>query len=69
MNLRVPDYTSGNISTNPNSAPKVRFLGVEKTVDHSSAESVRGWNRRMQEHMDMFNRSPLSRRLERQVSV
>ncbi|KAJ7740117.1 hypothetical protein B0H16DRAFT_1378659, partial [Mycena metata] len=69
MNLRVPDYASGSISTDPNSAPKVRFLGVEKTVDHSSAESVRGWNRRMQENIDLFNRSPLARRLERQYSV
>ncbi|KAF7326545.1 hypothetical protein MVEN_02607600 [Mycena venus] len=47
MNLHVPDYTSGNLSIDPESTSKVRFLGVEKTVDHSSAESysVRDWLR------------------------
>ncbi|KAJ7167440.1 hypothetical protein C8R43DRAFT_825985, partial [Mycena crocata] len=69
MNLRVPDYKSGNLSVDPKSMPKVRFLGVEKTVDHSSAESVRGWNRLMEENMDLFNRSPLAQRLKRQYSI
>ncbi|KAJ7475256.1 hypothetical protein B0H11DRAFT_1810745, partial [Mycena galericulata] len=69
MNLRVPDYASGNLSTDPNSMPKVRFLSVEKTIDHSSAESIRGWNQRMKENMDLFNRSPLAKRLGRQYTI
>lgn len=69
MNLRVPDYTSGNLSVDPNSMPKVRFLGVEKTIDHSSAESVRGWNRRLEENIDLFNRSPLAQRLKTPYSI
>ncbi|KAJ6489579.1 hypothetical protein C8R47DRAFT_978003 [Mycena vitilis] len=71
MNLRVPDYAPGNLAAGVglNTKPKVRFLGVEKTVDHSSAESVRGWNRRIQENMDLFNRSPLGQRLNRQFSI
>jgi hypothetical protein len=69
MNLRVPDYASGNLSVDPNAKPKVHFLGVEKTMDHSSAESVRGWNRRLEENIDLFNRSPLAQRLKTQYSV
>ncbi|KAF7351568.1 hypothetical protein MSAN_01589300 [Mycena sanguinolenta] len=69
MNLRVPDYASGSSSIDTNSMPKVRFLGVEKTIDHSSAESVRGWNHRLEEMIDLFNRSPLGQRLKRHYSV
>ncbi|KAJ7482110.1 hypothetical protein B0H11DRAFT_2419024 [Mycena galericulata] len=69
MNLRVPDYASGDLSIDPNSTPKVRFLGVEKTMDHTSAESVRGWNERIEENIDLFNRSPLARILERSYSI
>ncbi|KAJ7664801.1 hypothetical protein B0H17DRAFT_850894, partial [Mycena rosella] len=69
MALRVPDYASGNLSIDPNSTPKVRFLGVEKTIDHTSAESVRGREERVQESSDIFNRSPLANRLKCHYSV
>lgn len=69
MNLRVPDYKSGNLAIGPISTPKVGFLGVEKTVDHTSAESVRGWNQRIQENIDIFNRSPLGQHLNLRYSV
>ncbi|KAJ7213194.1 hypothetical protein GGX14DRAFT_519404 [Mycena pura] len=66
---RAPDYANGNVDTTPKSIPKVRFLGVEKTIDHTSAESVRGWNTRITEFIDVFNRSPLAKRLLRKLSV
>ncbi|KAJ7093335.1 hypothetical protein B0H15DRAFT_776748, partial [Mycena belliarum] len=69
MNLRVPDYASGSQAVDLNSTPKVRFLGVDKTMDHTSAESVRGWNERIEENTDLFNRSPLAARLKRQYTV
>jgi hypothetical protein len=69
MNLRAPDYALGSMLVDPNSAPKVCFLGVEKTIDHSSAESVRGWNERLQASIDLFNRSPLGRHLNLPFSI
>ncbi|KAJ7698453.1 hypothetical protein B0H16DRAFT_1349539, partial [Mycena metata] len=66
---RVPDYASGKIDIDPNSTPKVRFLGVEKTIDHTSAESIRGWQTRVAEFCDLFNRSPLAQRLACHYSV
>ncbi|KAJ7248128.1 hypothetical protein B0H12DRAFT_1000452, partial [Mycena haematopus] len=66
---RAPNYQSGNLDTDPNSTPKVRFLGVEKTLDHTSAQSVEGWKNRIGDSVDLFNRSPLANRLKRQYSV
>jgi hypothetical protein len=36
------NYKSGNLDINLNLMPKVRFLGVEKTLDHMSAKTVEG---------------------------
>ncbi|KAJ6563864.1 hypothetical protein B0H19DRAFT_1067470 [Mycena capillaripes] len=69
MALRVPDYASGNLEIDPSATPKVRVLGVEKTIDHTSAEAVWGWDDRINESCDIFNRSPLAKRLERVYSV
>ncbi|KAJ7075390.1 hypothetical protein B0H15DRAFT_791892, partial [Mycena belliarum] len=69
MALRVPDYATGNLTVDPTVTPKVRFLGVEKTTDHSSAESVRGWEERVNETCEIFNRSPLSQRLKHGFSI
>ncbi|KAF8203541.1 hypothetical protein K438DRAFT_1472661, partial [Mycena galopus ATCC 62051] len=69
MALRVPDYASGNLTVNLDATPKVRFLGVDKTIDHSSTESVRGWSERVQEFCDVFNRSPLAKCLARQYGI
>ncbi|KAJ7318853.1 hypothetical protein DFH08DRAFT_714525, partial [Mycena albidolilacea] len=66
---RVPDYMVGKIDVDPQSTPKVRFLGVEKTIDHTSTESIRGWQTRVEEFCDLFNRSPLAQRLARKYSV
>jgi hypothetical protein len=38
----APDYKSGNLDINLNSMPKVRFLGVEKPLDHMSVKTVEG---------------------------
>ncbi|KAF8205788.1 hypothetical protein K438DRAFT_1579294 [Mycena galopus ATCC 62051] len=65
---RVPDYKSGNLEIDPNSMPRVRFLGVEKTIDHSSAEAVKGWKTRIQEVMDIFNASPLAALLKKKYT-
>ncbi|KAJ6529037.1 hypothetical protein DFH09DRAFT_934946, partial [Mycena vulgaris] len=69
MALHVPNYASGNLSIDPESTPKVRFLGVDKTIDHTSAESVRGWNEHIKESMDIFNCSPLAKRLQHHYSI
>ncbi|KAJ7829469.1 hypothetical protein B0H13DRAFT_1655732, partial [Mycena leptocephala] len=66
---RAPDYKSGNLAIDPNSTPKVRFLGVEKTLDHTSAQSVNGWKTQIDEFVDLFNRSPLAQLLLRKYSV
>ncbi|KAJ7854879.1 hypothetical protein B0H13DRAFT_1642168, partial [Mycena leptocephala] len=68
MANRAPDYKSGNLDIDPNSIPRVRFLGVEKTLDHSSAESVKGWQQRILENMKLFNESPLGRRLKKKYT-
>ncbi|KAJ7938042.1 hypothetical protein B0H13DRAFT_1588185, partial [Mycena leptocephala] len=65
MASRAPDYKSGNLEIDPKSTPRVRFLGVEKTIDHTSAESVKGWQSGIQEAMALFNESPLARRLKK----
>ncbi|KAJ7877519.1 hypothetical protein B0H14DRAFT_3435969 [Mycena olivaceomarginata] len=69
MALRVPDYASGNFTISLDATPKVRFLGVDKTIDHSSAESVRGWSERIQGFCDLFNRSPLAKRLAQHYGI
>ncbi|KAJ7021484.1 hypothetical protein C8F04DRAFT_1314480 [Mycena alexandri] len=66
---RAPDYKSGNLEIDPHATPKVRFLGVEKTLDHSSAQSVEGWKNRIGDAVDIFNRSPFAARLRKQYSV
>lgn len=68
MANRAPDYKSGNLDIDPNSIPWVRFLGVEKTLDHSSAESVKGWQQRILENMKLFNESPLGRHLKKKYT-
>ncbi|KAJ7292581.1 hypothetical protein C8J57DRAFT_1042576 [Mycena rebaudengoi] len=68
MNMRAPNYKDGFTIVDSKSVPKVRFLGVEKTLDHLSAESVKSWKARIEECVDLFNRSPLARRLERKYS-
>ncbi|KAF7346731.1 hypothetical protein MSAN_01811400 [Mycena sanguinolenta] len=65
---RVPNYKSGNLEIDPNSTPRVRFLGVEKTLDHSSAEAVKGWKARIQEIMATFNNSPLAALLQKKYT-
>jgi hypothetical protein len=37
----TPDYKSGNLDINPNSMPKVHFLGIEKILDHISAKTFK----------------------------
>ncbi|KAJ7877146.1 hypothetical protein B0H13DRAFT_1631869 [Mycena leptocephala] len=66
---RAPDYKSGNLDIDPNSTPKVRFLGVEKTLDHTSAKAVESWKTRLDDFIDLFNRSPLAQRLAKKYSV
>ncbi|KAJ7450654.1 hypothetical protein B0H11DRAFT_2330808, partial [Mycena galericulata] len=66
---RAPDYKSGNLEIDPDSTPKVRFLGVEKTLDHTSARSVEAWKTRINDCIDLFNRSPLATRLQRSYSI
>ncbi|KAJ7346166.1 hypothetical protein DFH08DRAFT_870662 [Mycena albidolilacea] len=65
----VPDYAVGKRDVDPQSTPKVRFLGVEKTIDHTSTESIRGWQTRVEEFCDLFNRSPLAQHLAQKYSV
>ncbi|KAF7364655.1 hypothetical protein MVEN_00335000 [Mycena venus] len=61
MALCVADYTSGNLTIDPSSTPK--------TIDHTSAEAVRNWEAQIQECCDIFNHSPLARRLGRNFVV
>ncbi|KAJ7315392.1 hypothetical protein DFH08DRAFT_715778, partial [Mycena albidolilacea] len=69
MALRVADYTSGSLTVDPKSTPKVRFLGVDKTIDHTSAAAVKGWEARVEEFSDIFNCSPLANYLKRSYSI
>ncbi|KAJ6572377.1 hypothetical protein DFH09DRAFT_1079590 [Mycena vulgaris] len=66
MRARRKGESQHNID--PNSIPWVRFLGVEKTLDHSSAESVKGWQQRILENMKRFNESPLGHRLKKKYT-
>ncbi|KAJ7845342.1 hypothetical protein B0H13DRAFT_2363702 [Mycena leptocephala] len=65
ITMRAPDYKSGSLEIDRNSTPKVRFLGVEKTLDHTSAESIKGWNEHVRECIQLFNDSPLAARLQK----
>ncbi|KAF8202587.1 hypothetical protein K438DRAFT_1757917 [Mycena galopus ATCC 62051] len=67
--MRAPDYTSGSLEVDPNSMSKVRFLGVEKTLDHTSAESIKGWNKHVRECIQIFNDSPLAARLQKKYTL
>ncbi|KAJ7321677.1 hypothetical protein DFH08DRAFT_818539 [Mycena albidolilacea] len=62
---RVPDYKSGNLDIDPSLTPCIHFLGIEKTIDHTSIESVKVWQPRIQASMDLFNASPLAKCLQK----
>jgi hypothetical protein len=66
---RAPDYKSGNLDINLNSMPKVCFLGIEKTLNHTSAKTVKGWKTQLDDFIDLFNHSPLAQRLAKKYSV
>ncbi|KAJ7895747.1 hypothetical protein B0H13DRAFT_1624250 [Mycena leptocephala] len=68
ITMRAPDYKSGSLEIDRNSTPKVRFLGVEKTLDHTSAESIKGWNEHVRECIQLFNDSPLAARLQKKYT-
>ncbi|KAJ7369172.1 hypothetical protein DFH08DRAFT_796965 [Mycena albidolilacea] len=66
--MHAPDYKSGSLEVDSNSIPKVRFLGVEKTLDHTSAESIKGWNKHVWECIQLFKDSPLAACLQKKYT-
>ncbi|KAF8206026.1 hypothetical protein K438DRAFT_1905210 [Mycena galopus ATCC 62051] len=66
--LRAPDYKGGNVNIDTSSTLKIRSLGVDKTKDHTSAESVKAWQSRIEEVMDLFNQSPLAALLQKRYT-
>ncbi|KAF8149950.1 hypothetical protein B0H34DRAFT_667267 [Crassisporium funariophilum] len=67
--MRVPDYHSTNLKVNPSSIPKIRLLGVDCTVEHSADASPEGFTNAVRDTLDIFDRSPAARRLERKVTI
>lgn len=67
--MRVANYKSGSLAIDPKSTPRVRLAGVEATLDHSSEQSVIGWQHRIQQNTDIFNRSPLAERLQIKFTI
>ncbi|KAJ7229548.1 hypothetical protein B0H12DRAFT_1077403 [Mycena haematopus] len=53
--LRAPDYKGGCVNIDPSSTPKIRSLGVDKTKDHTSTESVKAWQSRIEEVLKAMN--------------
>lgn len=62
--MQVPDYKSANLEIDSSSTPRVRLLGIESTLDHSSEQSVNGWNHALDDSIDLFNRSGMAERLK-----
>lgn len=60
---RVPDYESGDpMAVDHHSVPRVRFAGVQATLDHSSEGSVKSWVEHIKDFKDSYERSPLAKR-------
>lgn len=60
---QVPNYKSPHLEIEPDTIPKVRLVGVNSTVDHTSETSFSGWMENLKEIQSTFERSPLRKRL------
>ncbi|KAJ7187560.1 hypothetical protein GGX14DRAFT_580983 [Mycena pura] len=62
IHMRVPvKNTDGSVSVSTD--PKIRFLGIASTVDHSTATSKAAWLTIYNDIISTYNASPLGRRL------
>nr|GAT44728.1 predicted protein [Mycena chlorophos] len=59
----VPDYNSGSLDIDPKSIPRIRVVCLEATHDHTADGSVQGWKDSAREIQELWERSPLARRL------
>ncbi|THU89149.1 hypothetical protein K435DRAFT_802981 [Dendrothele bispora CBS 962.96] len=59
---QVPDYQSGNLEVSESSIPYA-------TLDHSSQTSVDSWKEQVKDIVYVFNRLPLSQRLNRKFTI
>jgi hypothetical protein len=69
INMRTPDYSSGSLTVNPQSQPKMRLLCLESVTEQSSEAAVSAFLRRIEEATDYFNRSPYAKTLAQKVTV
>ncbi|THV05639.1 hypothetical protein K435DRAFT_647075 [Dendrothele bispora CBS 962.96] len=69
--LRTPDYNSpqSRLCIDTSAIPRLRLLCVDATLDHTSEASVNGFLGNMDEISDLFNRSPLAKRLNLQFRI
>ncbi|THU87915.1 hypothetical protein K435DRAFT_559677, partial [Dendrothele bispora CBS 962.96] len=69
--LRTPDYDSpqSRLCVDTSAIPHLRLLCVDATLDHTSKASVNGFLGNMDEISDLFNRSPLAKRLNLQFRI
>ncbi|THU79303.1 hypothetical protein K435DRAFT_621812, partial [Dendrothele bispora CBS 962.96] len=65
--VRATDYTNG--SDSESLKPRVRFFCLSAPNDHSSQGSVDTWKENVADMTDLYNRSPLAKRLNRQFTV
>jgi len=67
--MRTPDYKSGSLAVDPSSKPKIWLTGVHSILDHTSEKSVSSFMDHLESWLDVFNRSPLAKRLQENLTV
>lgn len=65
--LRVEPYSDAP-DANPSTAHRVRLLGVDASVDHTSETQVRGWKRKADEVSQLYHESPFAERTQTSLS-
>jgi hypothetical protein len=50
------------VSTSDGPKHQSRLVGVDPSIDHSSQTQAEGWKSKIQEKLDVYNRSPLAKR-------
>lgn len=61
ITLAVPKYSS---SKNTSDLPRLRSLGVESSVNHTSETQIQGLKSILQQNITLFNNSPLAQSLD-----
>jgi len=67
--MRTPDYSSGSLTVDPQSQPKMRLLCLESVTEQSSEAAIAAFLKRIDEATDYFNRSPYAKALAQKVTI